>query len=140
MTCLLNYMPEEQSELQWLAAQAEMEHLQARHFHDTLFSSTSGCLSNWKLADQLQDTLWALSVVYSRTLTHEVRCCRSPGQLARRKLAKFSFLQSLSCIQCASQMLCCHGVLAIGRTKQCVVSSMAETALLLHVYPQHLHA
>lgn len=93
MTCLLNYMPEEQSELQWLAAQAEMEHLQARHFHDTLFSSTSGCLSNWKLADQLQDTLWALSVVYSRTLTHEVPGTHSTLSMLvpRLDLANHSF-------------------------------------------------
>lgn len=93
MTCLLNYMPEEQPELQWLAAQAEMEHLQARHFHDTLFSSTSGCLSHWKLADQLQDTLWALSVVYSRALTHEVPGTHSTLSMLvpRLDLANHSF-------------------------------------------------
>lgn len=77
MTCLLNYMPEEQSELQWLAVEAGMEHLQACHFHNTLFSSTTGSLKAWKLADRLQDTLWALSVVYSRALTDQVRCCRA---------------------------------------------------------------
>lgn len=74
MTCLLNYAPDEQSELQWLAAEANLEHRQAQHFHDTVFSSTSGCLKAWRLADQLQDTLWALSMVYSRALTVQVSC------------------------------------------------------------------
>ena len=74
MTCLLNYTPDEQPELQWLAARAGAEHRQAQHFHNTVFSSTSGCLKAWKLADKLQDTLWALSVVYSRGLTDQVSC------------------------------------------------------------------
>lgn len=74
MTCLLNYTPDEsQSELQHLAVEAEAEHRQAHHFHDTIFSSRSGYLKAHRLADQLQDTLWALSVVYSRALTDQVR-------------------------------------------------------------------
>ena len=107
MTCLLNYMPDEQSELQWLAGQAEMEHLQAQHFHDTLFSSTSGCLRTWQLADRLQDTLWALSVVYSRALTHEVRYYWSLAALAERSLARDSFfyLSQLHSIRLASTLL-----------------------------------
>lgn len=76
MTCLLNYMPHEQHELQWLAAEAELEHRQAQHFHNTIFSSRTGSLKSCKLADQLQDSLWALSVVYSRALTDQVSCRR----------------------------------------------------------------
>ena len=75
MTCLLNYTPEEQPELQWLAGEAELEHMQAQNFHRKIFSSRSGCLKAWKLADQLQDTLWALSMVYSRALSDQVSYC-----------------------------------------------------------------
>ena len=87
MTCLLNYTPDEQPELQWMAARADLEHRQAQHFHRTVFSSNSGSLKAWKLADQVQDTLWALSMVYSRALTDQVSCvhkyfllcCAVPG-------------------------------------------------------------
>ena len=72
MTCLLNYTPEEQPELQWLAVEAGLQHRQAQMFHDTIFSSRSGSLKAWKLADHLQDTLWAMSIVYSRALTDQV--------------------------------------------------------------------
>lgn len=72
MSCLLNYTLQEQPELQHLAAEAELEHQQACRFHDTIFSSTTGCLKAWRLADQAEDTLWALSTVYSRALTDQV--------------------------------------------------------------------
>ena len=74
MTCLLNYSPQEQSELQWLSAEAVIQHSWAADSHDSLFSSQTGLLKDLKLADSLQKTLWAMSLVRSRTFSDKVNC------------------------------------------------------------------
>ncbi len=76
MTCLLNYSPEEQPELQWLANEAAVQHGWATDSHESLFSSHTGHLKGLQLADTLQDTLWAMSLVRSRTFSDKVRACR----------------------------------------------------------------
>ena len=72
MTCLLNYTPEEQSELQWLANEAAVQHSWAEDSHESVFSSQTGHLKALQLADRLQDTLWAMSLVRSRTFSDTV--------------------------------------------------------------------
>ena len=72
MTCLINYSPEEQHELQWLAQEAAAQHSWAQDSHETLFSSQTGQLKSLQLADSLQDTLWAMSLVRSRTFSERV--------------------------------------------------------------------
>ena len=76
MTCLLNYSPEEQPELQWLANEAAVQHGWATDSHESLFSSHTGHLKGLQLADSLQDTLWAMSLVRSRTFSDKVRACQ----------------------------------------------------------------
>lgn len=72
MTCLLNYSPEEQPELQWLASEAAAQHTWAQDSHASLFSSQTGLLKGLQLADRLQETLWAMSLVRSRTFSDAV--------------------------------------------------------------------
>lgn len=72
MTCLLNYSPAEQSELQWLADEAAVQHKWAQESHDSMFSSQTGHLRKLQLADSLTDTLWAMSMVRSRTFSDQV--------------------------------------------------------------------
>ena len=72
MTCLLNYLPHEQPELQWLAAEAAIQHSWAEECHKSLFSSQTGYLKDLRLAQNLQDTLWAMSMVRSRTFSDKV--------------------------------------------------------------------
>ena len=72
MTCLLNYSPEEQPELQWLASEAAVQHTWALDSHASLFSSQTGLLKSLQLADNLQETLWAMSLVRSRTFSERV--------------------------------------------------------------------
>lgn len=74
MACLLNYLPEEQSELQWLSAEAAVQHSWAAESHESMFSSHTGVLKDLQLADNLQQTLWAMSLVRSRTFSDKVRC------------------------------------------------------------------
>lgn len=74
MTCLLNYAPSEQPELQWLAAEAAIQHSWAEECHKSLFSSQTGHLQGLRLADSLQNTLWAMSMVRSRTFSDKVSC------------------------------------------------------------------
>lgn len=74
MTCLLNYSPEEQSELQWLANEAAVQHSWAQDSHESMFSSHTGHLKGLQLADCLRDTLWAMSLVRSRTFSEKVEC------------------------------------------------------------------
>lgn len=95
MTCLLNYSPEEQPQLQWLASEAAAQHAWARDTHTSIFSSQTGLLKNLQLADSLQDTLWAMSLVRSRTFSEAV--CLHP----------FSFLNACFPEQMA-QWLCHH--------------------------------
>lgn len=76
MTCLLNYSPEEQPELQWLASEAAAQHTWAQDSHASLFSSQTGLLEGLQLADSLQDTLWAMSLVRSRTFSEAVSFSR----------------------------------------------------------------
>ena len=72
MTCLLNYSPKEQPELQWLASEAAVQHTWAQESHASLFSSQTGLLKSLQLADSLQQTLWAMSLVRSRTFSESV--------------------------------------------------------------------
>ena len=72
MTCLINYSPEEQPELQWLASEAAAQHAWAQSSHASIFSSQTGLLKSLNLADSLQDTLWAMSVVRSRVFSATV--------------------------------------------------------------------
>ena len=72
MACLLNYAPDEQPELQWLADEAAVQHSWAQESHESLFSSHTGHLKRLQLADSLQDTLWAMSQVRSRTFSETV--------------------------------------------------------------------
>lgn len=72
MTCLLNYSPAEQSELQWLSAEAAIQHRWAAESHESLFCSKAGHLKELQLADTLQETLWAMSLVRSRTFSDKV--------------------------------------------------------------------
>ena len=84
MTCLINYSPEEQHELQWLAQEAAAQHRWAQDSHETLFSSQMGQLKSLQLADSLKDTLWAMSLVRSRTFSERVHSlCRSACHCAR---------------------------------------------------------
>lgn len=73
MTCLLNYSPEEQPQLQWLASEAAAQHTWAQDSHTSIFSSQTGLLRSLQLANTLQDTLWAMSLVRSRTFSEAVR-------------------------------------------------------------------
>ena len=86
MTCLMNYSPEEQPELQWLASEAAAQHALAQESHAGFFSSQTGLLKSLNLADSLQDTLWAMSLVQSRPFSDGIyslidlvcgshRCC-----------------------------------------------------------------
>ena len=77
MTCLLNYSPDEQPQLQWLASEAAAQHTWAQDSHTSIFSSQTGLLKSLQLADTLQDTLWAMSLVRSRTFSEAV-CFPSP--------------------------------------------------------------
>ena len=143
MTCLLNYMPDEQSELQWLAARANLEHRQAQHFHDTVFSSTSGCLKAWRLADQLQDTLWALSMVYSRALTDEVSCmheqccacCAVPccAVLCCAVLC----CAVLRCAVLCCAVLCCASVLYCSLKACCSIKQSPQASTCSHILVPH---
>lgn len=78
MTCLLNYSPEEQPELQWLAKEAAVQHSWACDSHASLFSNETGHLKELQLADNLQDTLWAMSLVRSRTFSDQVNLDPKP--------------------------------------------------------------
>ena len=72
MACLLNYSPAEQSELQWLAAEAVEQNNWALECHESMFSSHTGHLKTLQLADSVQDTVWAMSMVRSRTFSDQV--------------------------------------------------------------------
>ena len=74
MTCLLNYSPAEQSELQlpWLIEAAETHHKMALDLHKSHFSSQTGCLKSLELTSNPQDTLWAMSTVFCRSFFDRV--------------------------------------------------------------------
>lgn len=91
MTCLLNYSPEEQPELQWLANEAAVQHGWAADSHESLFSSHTGHLKGLQLADSLQDTLWAMSLVRSRTFSDKVHDTEVALMVPTADLANHSF-------------------------------------------------
>ncbi|KAL0020939.1 hypothetical protein WJX79_002382 [Trebouxia sp. C0005] len=91
MTCLLNYSPAEQPELQWLANEAAVQHGWATDSHESLFSSHTGHLKGLQLADSLQDTLWAMSLVRSRTFSDKVHDTEVALMVPTADLANHSF-------------------------------------------------
>ncbi|KAL3148961.1 hypothetical protein ABBQ32_001818 [Trebouxia sp. C0010 RCD-2024] len=94
MTCLLNYSPEEQPQLQWLASEAAAQHTWAQDSHTSIFSSQTGLLRSLQLANTLQDTLWAMSLVRSRTFSEAVQSTDLALMVPTADLANHSFQQN----------------------------------------------
>ena len=77
MTCLLNYGPAEQAELQMLQPEAELQHSWACSMYEALFEHGKGELRNLGLSTSQAQFVYALSLVRSRTFSEEVRLhCR----------------------------------------------------------------
>eukprot|EP00891_Asterochloris_glomerata_P001011 jgi/Astpho2/1011/Aster-00835 len=72
MTCLVNYGPAEQPELQMLQLEAELQHSWACSMHEALFDLEKGELWNLGLNMSQADFVYALSLVRSRTFSEEV--------------------------------------------------------------------
>ena len=81
MTCLLNYGPTEQPELQMLQPEAELQHSWACSMHEALFAHEEGELRTLGLSTSRAEFVYALSLVRSRTFSEEVRLrCRPPNR------------------------------------------------------------
>ncbi|PNH06595.1 hypothetical protein TSOC_007053 [Tetrabaena socialis] len=79
LSCLLNYSPGDLPALQLpqLMDEAGRQHDWARWVHSQWTSSTSGALRRLELADNLEDTTWALANVRSRAVEFPIGM--SPG-------------------------------------------------------------
>ncbi|GIL48199.1 hypothetical protein Vafri_4886 [Volvox africanus] len=73
VTCLLNYGPDEARELQFkeLVEEARSQHKWALTVHRSYFG-TEGELRQLRLAARQEDTLWAMSMVRTRTFSEDV--------------------------------------------------------------------
>ncbi|GLI69471.1 hypothetical protein VaNZ11_014089, partial [Volvox africanus] len=73
VTCLLNYGPHEARELQFkeLVEEARSQHKWALTVHQSYFGM-EGELRRLRLAASLEDTLWAMSMVRTRTFSEDV--------------------------------------------------------------------
>ncbi|WIA28837.1 hypothetical protein OEZ86_011364 [Tetradesmus obliquus] len=74
MCSLMNFAPEERSELQCpdMEALAEKERSAIQGLHDTVFSSSTGELAALDLAPEFKHTLWAACMVNSRCFSDNV--------------------------------------------------------------------
>lgn len=90
MTCLVNYGPAEQPELQMLQLEAELQHSWACSMHEALFDLEKGELWNLGLNMSQADFVYALSLVRSRTFSEEVRLhCRPSNKHMQRARQAF---------------------------------------------------
>lgn len=74
VACLLNYGPQDAKELQFksMVDEAKTQHEWAMSVHRRVFDPKAGELRSLKLAQQPADTLWAMSMVRTRTFSEAV--------------------------------------------------------------------